>query len=114
MTDAAVPREVIIYRVGDNGREPFAEWLTNLRDPIGRRSILRHTQKLKQGIYGDHKRLGEGVSELRIFVGPGYRIYLGEHANKIVILLGGDKDNQQRDIQQAKAYWREYKNREKL
>ena len=114
MTDAAIPREVIIYHVGDNSREPFTEWLTSLRDPIGRRSILRSMQKLKQGIYGDHKRLGEGVSELRIFQGPGYRVYLGEHANKIVILLGGDKDSQQRDIQQAKAYWKEYKNREKL
>jgi len=71
-------------------------------------------QKLKQGIYGDYKLLGEGVSELRIFFGPGYRVYLGEYKHKIVILLGGDKDSQKNDIQRAKDYWKEYKNREKL
>ena len=75
---------------------------------------MRRLHELKQGIYRDHKPLGDGVIELRIFFGPGYRVYLGEHGNKVVILLGGDKDSQQNDIQRAKDYWKEYKNREKL
>lgn len=113
MSDVVVPREVIIY-VDGNDKEPFTKWLNGLRDAKGRRCILRRMQKLKQGIYGDHKLLGQGLSELRIFFGPGYRIYLGEHKNKIVVLLGGDKDSQQDDIQRARDYWKEYKSREKL
>ena len=114
LTDTSIPREVIVYRVDDSDREPFTKWLNGLRDSKGRRCILRCMHRLKQGIYGDHKSLGEGVSELRIFFGPGYRVYLGEHENKIVVLLGGDKDSQKNDIQRAKDYWEEYKNREKL
>lgn len=113
MTDTASPREVIIY-VDSSGKEPFSKWLNDLRDANGRRFILRRMQKLKLGIYGDYKLLGEGLGELRIFFGPGYRVYLGEHENKIVVLLGGDKDSQKNDIQRAKNYWKEYKHREKL
>ena len=114
MTDTATPREVIFYRVDGNDREPFTNWLNDLRDSKGRRCILRCMHRLKQGIYGDHKSLGEGLSELRIFFGPGYRVYLGEHGNKVVILLGGDKDSQQNDIQRAKDYWKEYRKHERL
>jgi putative addiction module killer protein len=113
VTDTGSPREVITY-VDRNDNEPFTKWLNNLRDAVGRRHILRRMQKLKQGIYGDHKLLGQGLCELRIFFGPGYRVYTGEHGNKIVILLGGDKDSQQSDIQRARDYWQEYKNHEKL
>ena len=111
--DTGTPKEVIFY-IDGNGKEPFTEWLYSLRDSQGRRCILTRIQKLKEGIYGDCKAVGEGVSELRMFFGPGYRIYIGEHGNKIVVLLGGDKDGQQNDIQQAKEYWREYKKHEKL
>lgn len=113
MTDTGSPKEVIFY-VDSNDKEPFLRWLDGLRDSKGRRYILRRMQKLKQGIYGDYRLLGDGVGELRIFFGPGYRVYLGEHENKIVVLLGGDKDSQKNDIQRAKDYWKEYKNREKL
>lgn len=113
MADVAIPKEIIFY-VDRNGREPFTEWFNCLRDPRGRRCILRCMHKLKQGLYGDHKHLKEGVIELRIFSGPGYRVYFGEYGNKIVILLGGDKDSQKNDIQQAKDYWKEYRNHEKL
>ncbi|WP_256207901.1 type II toxin-antitoxin system RelE/ParE family toxin [Nitrosomonas sp. Nm166] len=60
--------------------------------------------------HGDCQPVGEGVSELRIFFGPGYRVYFGEEADQIVILLcGGDKDSQNLDIQDAKKYWKEHK-----
>lgn len=108
--DTATPKEVISY-ADVNGREPFTEWLYGLRDSEGRRRILIRMQRLKKGIYGDCESVGEGVTELRMFFGPGYRVYLGEHGNKIVVLLGGDKDSQRNDIQRAKDYWKEYRNR---
>ncbi len=112
MTDIATPREVIFYR-DDNDREPWSKWLNGLQDPKARRWIMRCMHKLKQGIYGDHKRFRE-IIELRSDSGPGYRVYLGEHGNKIVMLLGGDKDSQEKDIQRAEGYWKEYKNSQKL
>jgi putative addiction module killer protein len=64
---------------------------------------------LKHGNYGDFSSVGEGVRELRMFFGPGYRVYFGEKDDNIVILLcGGDKESQPDDIQLAKAYWKEY------
>jgi putative addiction module killer protein len=77
--------------------------------------ILARVSRLQQGNYGDCEPVGEGVSELRLFFGPGYRVYFGEHDNAIVVLLcGGDKDSQSKDIQQAKAYWQEYLSHEQL
>ncbi len=68
-------------------------------------------RRLSEGLYGDSEPVGEGVSELRLFFGPGYHVYFGEEANNIVILLcGGDKSSQKRDIQTARGYWKEYKN----
>jgi putative addiction module killer protein len=104
------PKAVIVYQ-NARGNEPFTEWLHGLRDQKGRRSILTRVGRLEQGLFGDCRSVGEGVSELRIFFGPGYRIYFGEEADCIVVLLcGGDKSSQERDIQAAKAYWKEYKN----
>ena len=109
--DSAPPKTVKLY-VDQNSREPFAKWLDGLRDAKARRSISRRIEALEYGHYGDVKPVGNGVSELRIFSGPGYRVYFGEEGNDIVILLcGGDKDSQSRDIKTAHTYWKEYKNR---
>jgi len=103
------PKTVLVYQ-DVNGREPFTEWLNGLRDQKGRRAILTRIGRLEQGLYGDCEPVGEGVSELRVFVGPGYRVYFGEEAGYLVILLiGGDKGTQTKDIKLAKAYWKEYK-----
>jgi putative addiction module killer protein len=73
------------------------------------RRILARVSRMQQGNYGDCKPVGEGVSELRMFFGSGYRVYFGEHGNDWVVLLcGGDKSSQDDDITQAKVYWREY------
>ena len=94
----------------ENGNEPFTDWLENLRDQKGRRIILRRIGRLEHGLYGDCEPVGEGVSELRLFFGPGYRVYFGEEAGNIVILLtGGDKGSQDKDIKTAKEYWKEHK-----
>ena len=114
MASEAKPKRVIIY-VDETGKEPFTEWLYALRDIMGRKRILARVTRLEQGNYGDCEPIGEGLSELRMFFGSGYRVYFGEHGGNIVVLLcGGDKATQSKDIQQAKVYWKEYLNHEKI
>ncbi len=85
------------------------DWLNALRDAKVRRAILSRIGRLEQGLYGDCESVGEGVSELRLFLGPGYRVYFGEDGGHIVILLsGGDKSSQDRDIRSAKTLWKAY------
>ncbi|WP_374634495.1 type II toxin-antitoxin system RelE/ParE family toxin [Ferrovibrio sp.] len=108
MTPAVAPKTVLVYQDAD-GREPFTSWLGGLRDHKARRAILMRLGRLEQGLYGDCAPVGDGVSELRIFLGPGYRVYFGETGGHIVILLcGGDKASQTRDIKAAKGFWQEY------
>ena len=64
---------------------------------------------MKFGQFGDCKALNDGIYELRLFFGPGYRVYFGQHKGKTILLLaGGDKSSQSRDIKKAKEYWRIY------
>ena len=105
----AQTKELEIY--GDpNDREPFTEWLKSLRDQRTRKRIQNRIARIESGNLGDHKSVGDGVFELRLQFGPGYRIYFGEVDNTIILLLcGGDKSSQDRDIERAKVYWQEYK-----
>lgn len=84
--------------------EAFSKWLKALRDPLGRRAVLRRIARIvAMDHFGDHAGVGEGVSELRIDVGPGYRVYYTMRGELVVLLLcGGDKDSQERDIRRAK------------
>ena len=105
----AYPREVEIY-CSRGGREPFTEWLNAIRDQKTQRRIRTRLTALKLGNFGDYKSVGGGVFELRFYFGGGYRIYFGEVDNTVVLLLcGGDKSSQTRDIERAKAYWSAYK-----
>jgi putative addiction module killer protein len=79
----------------------FGTWLRGLRDHQGRGRILKRLQRLARGNAGDVQPVGEGVSELRLHFGPGYRIYFRQRGDEIVILWGGDKDTQARDIRTA-------------
>ena len=107
------PREIQIYRA-PNGRAFFAEWLESIRDRKTQTRIQGRLDRLETGNLGDCRSVGEGVFELRLQFGPGYRVYFGEVDNTIILLLcGGDKSSQVRDIEQAKAYWREYKESQK-
>jgi len=104
-------KKVIVYRTVTD-KEPFTDWLNSLRDPTIRRRILKRLLRLEQGNYGDFKPVG-GVIELRCFFGAGYRVYFAEDGDSLIILLcGGDKSSQRRDIQQAQAYWQEYQRHE--
>lgn len=111
MTRIVNPKQIVFY-ADEDGNEPFQVWIDNLRDAQGRRRIIKRLFRVQQGNYGDVEPIGEGLSELRLFFGPGYRVYFGEDAENIVVILcGGDKDSQSRDIEDAKVYWKEYKSR---
>ncbi|WP_367279833.1 type II toxin-antitoxin system RelE/ParE family toxin [Blastomonas sp.] len=78
---------------------PFGKWLKALRDVEGRSRILKRLRRLADGNFGDCKSVGDGVSEIRMFFGPGYRAYFMMRGETIVLLLaGGDKDSQSHDI----------------
>lgn len=106
------PRIIRNYTTLD-GREPFEEWLDSLRDRKSQAIVLERLNRVRLGNFGDCRHLGEGVYELRIHYGPGYRIYFGELEDVIVILLcGGAKRTQRQDMKRAKEYWQELKNRD--
>ena len=110
MSGDASAKVVIVYANAD-GNEPFTQWLHSLKDRRGRQRIESRLLRLEQGNYGDCKGVGQGVFELRMFFGPGYRVYFGEDGDKIVVLLsGGDKSSQSKDIKQAQTYWQDYLN----
>ena len=83
--------------------EVFSNWLSSLRDLAGKARILVRIDRLRLGLAGDAKSVGGSVSELRIDHGPGYRVYYAWRGRELIILLaGGDKGTQARDIQRAK------------
>ena len=107
------PRIIDFYQI-PNGPEPFTRWLLSIRDTSIRRRIQARLIAIETGNFGDRKSVGDGVWELRLDFGPGYRIYYGEVDNTVVLLLcGGDKSSQRRDVERAKNYWKEYKERDK-
>src|SRR5713226_7035778 len=99
----------IRYYVAAGGREPFADWFTEL-DVVARAKVTRAIVRMEQGNLSNVKSVGEGVLEYRIDFGPGYRVYLGRDGEALLILLaGGTKKRQQQDIDTAHACWRDYK-----
>jgi putative addiction module killer protein len=102
------PRELRTYET-PSGACPFEEWLNGLRDAKGRARIRVRLDRIEEGNLGDCKSVGKGVRELRIDFGPGYRVYFAEDGPIIVLLLiGGDKSTQRKDIETAMKYWSEY------
>jgi len=86
----------------------FTKWFIKLKDIQGKVAILRRIDRVKEGNFGDHKPVGDEVSELRVTVGAGYRVYYTKIGNDIVILLvGGNKSSQRRDIEKAKEICKE-------
>ncbi len=109
MVKPVQPKTLVVYQ-DESGNEPFTIWFKGLKDTKGKARIDARLRRLEAGNYGDCQPVGEGVSELRVFYGPGYRVYFGEEAGHIVILLcGGDKGSQDKDIKAAKEYWKEHK-----
>lgn len=101
----------ILFYEKQNGESPFLRWLNNLKDVCGRAIVRARLERVKLGNLGDAKNIGDGIFELRISYGPGYRVYFGQdEPNIIVLLCGGDKTSQKRDIVKAKLLWGKYKN----
>ena len=103
----AIPRELRILETKD-GRAPFTEWMDTLNGLAIRAVVLNRLDRVESGNLGDCHAVGGGVSELRIDVGPGYRVYFGLDGNRVILLGGGKKRTQRRDIKSAKKLWREY------
>ena len=91
-----------------NGNEPFTEWIEDWDGAIQAR-INARIARFEDGHFGDHKSVGDGVLEARLFFGSGYRVYFSVQGNQIVLLLtGGDKSTQNKDIEQAKEFLKLY------
>jgi len=98
------------YYLDDNGDAPFALWMYSLRDKVTAYRIRARLDRVMLGNFGTVKSVGGGVSELKIDYGPGYRVYYAMNGKTVVLLLvGGDKSTQQKDIVTAKAYWKRQK-----
>jgi len=105
--------EIRIYQTKEK-ESPFEDWLDNLSDINSKARILQRIDRIELGNFGDCRPVGDGVHELRIDYGPGYRIYFGNDGKVLVILLcGGTKRRQEKDIKKAKEYWQDYKARKK-
>lgn len=102
------------YYTDPLGRTPLTEWLAELRDVKARAQILARLARVAAGNFGDCKPLRDGVQELRIDLGPGYRVYLSRQGAVLVLLLcGSDKAHQDRTIRQAIEYLNDWKQRGK-
>ena len=100
----------IRHYVNDSGHDLFDEWRDQIRDVKAKIAVDRRIIRMELGNFGDHKALREGIWELRIDVGLGYRIYYAQAGLSVIILLcGGNKHDQEADISRACTYWREWK-----
>lgn len=102
-------KTILIFETRE-GKCPFSDWLLNLKDIKARAIIRARLERVRLGNLVDCKSIDDGVSELRIPFGSSYRAYFGQDGSKLVVLLcGGDKAAQRKDIAKAKLLWMEYK-----
>lgn len=103
--------EIRHYLTAD-GKDAFLDWLRRVRDPIAKMQIVKRVNRVEQGNFGDHRFCRDGVWELRIDVGAGYRVYYVPAGSQIVLLLaGGDKRTQDTDIERAVRHWQDWQRR---
>jgi len=102
----------IRHYVTPDGRDVFLDWLRKVRDPVAKVQIVKRVNRVEQGNFGDHRFCRDGVCELRIDTGAGYRVYYAETGTQIVLLLaGGDKREQDADINRAIQHWQDWQRR---
>ena len=103
-----VARELVMLETL-GGTVPFEAWFDSIRDKAFHRAIDARLTRIADGNFGDHKSVGDGIFELRISKGPGLRVYYGLDGPKVVVLIGGgDKSTQSKDIRGAQKLWKEY------
>lgn len=108
-----MPTRKVVEYLEQDGSSPFAKWFMRL-DPVAGAKVTTALYRMEQGNLSNVKPVGQGVAEYRIDFGPGYRIYIGQDGEVLIILLGGGtKKGQNADIQLARQRWREYKARKK-
>jgi len=104
--------EIQHYLTQGDERDLYVDWLGKLRDTTAKISVVRRVTRMEQGNFGDHKFCRDGVWELRIDVGVGYRVYYAVAGKQVVLLLcGGDKRTQDADINRACEYWQDWQRR---
>ena len=102
-------REISLLVYRRDAASPFADWLASLRNRRAAGAVRARLNRIRLGNFGDCKPVGREVEELRIDFGPGYRVYYGRKGSLVVVLLcGGDKKTQAKDIARAQEYWKEY------
>jgi putative addiction module killer protein len=102
------------YFITDDGKVPFREWLVGLKDVDARARIRIRLDRARLGNLGDSRPVGDGVYEFRVDYGPGYRVYFAKEGKRIILLLvGGDKSTQSKDITRAKLFLKDWKVRKK-
>jgi len=103
---------VIIYELhtyrSRNNKKPFDQWLSSIKNEVLKFQIMRRLDQAKLGNLGDYKFLGYGIYEFRIHYQAGYRIYFGLKGDDLILLLGGDKSKQTKDIKRAQLYWQDF------
>ena len=107
-----MPETYTIVHYERNGKDIFQDWLDSLRDFQGRNAIQKRIDRIEDGNFGEHRPCRDSVLELVINTGPGYRVYYSIVENVIVLLLcAGDKSSQQKDINKAIDYLKDFKER---
>jgi putative addiction module killer protein len=102
----------IRHYITAEGKDQYLDWLKHLRDPIAKVQIVKRVSRIEQGNFGDHKFCRDGVWELRVDTGAGYRVYYAQSGTEIVLLLcGGDKRSQDADIMRAVNHWNDWQRR---
>jgi putative addiction module killer protein len=104
-----VKPKTLIYFETSTGKVPFSDWFSLLIDIKTKATIDARLTRVRNGNFGNCEPVGQGVLELKIYFGPGFRVYFGSDGDELIVLLtGGDKSTQNKDIKLAQAYWKEY------
>ena len=112
MAHEIVAHKCVRFYRDRHGGVPFEDWLNHMKDPHTRHRINTHIDRIRLGNLGDWKAVGGGVLELRMDFGPGYRLYIGQEGKEVIVLLiGGDKQSQTKDIRKAQEYWEDYRSK---
>lgn len=107
-----MPMVEIRHYLTVDGRDVFLDWLRQVRDPVAKVQIVKRVNRVEQGNFGDHRFCRDGVWELRIDTGAGYRVYYARAGMQIIVLLaGGDKRTQDADIDLATRHWQDWQRR---